>query len=114
MYLQVERSALCLLRLVFLCAEVLRKIVGHNGSLQKPSIYSRRGCKARYSSERFVRRRPKVMFDNSSSWLTSLVVAGLGASVMTSFAVGQGQSPIVALGVTAIAAVSAIAIDGFL
>ena len=54
------------------------------------------------------------MFDNSSSWLTSLVVAGLGASVMTSFAVGQGQSPIVALGVTAIAAVSAIAIDGLL
>ena len=55
-----------------------------------------------------------MMFDNSNNWLTSLVVAGLGASVMTSFAVGQGQSPIVALGVTAIAAVSAIAIDGLL
>ena len=56
----------------------------------------------------------KGMFDNSNNWLTALVVAGLGASVMTSFAVGQGQNPIVALGVTAVAAVSAIAIDGFL
>lgn len=54
------------------------------------------------------------MFDSSSNWLTGLVVAGLGASVMTSFAVGQGQNPIVALGVTAIAAVGAIAIDGLL
>lgn len=54
------------------------------------------------------------MYNNSKDWLNSLVVAGLGAGVMTSFAVGQGQNPIVALGITAIAAVSAIALDGIL
>ncbi|MGB3767223.1 MAG: hypothetical protein WA947_11750 [Phormidesmis sp.] len=55
------------------------------------------------------------MYNNSrKDWLNSLIVAGLGASVMTSFAVGQGQNPILALGVTAIAAVTAITIDGLL
>ena len=54
------------------------------------------------------------MYNDSKNWLNSLVIAGLGASVMTSFAVGQGQNPILALSVTAIAAVSAIAIDGIL
>ena len=52
--------------------------------------------------------------NNSKDWLNSLVVAALGAGVMTSFAVGQGQNPILALGVTAIAAVTAITIDGWL
>lgn len=54
------------------------------------------------------------MYNDSKNWLNSLVVAGLGASVMTSFAVGQGQNPILALGVTVIAAVTAITLDGFL
>ena len=54
------------------------------------------------------------MYNDSKDWLNSLVIAGLGAGVMTSFAVGQGQNPILALGITAIAAVTAITLDGLL
>ncbi len=44
-------------------------------------------------------------------WVGSFVIAGLGAGVITSFAVGQGQNPIVGLGITAIAAIAAVTID---
>ncbi len=53
------------------------------------------------------------MYNNDSprDWLGSLVVAGLGAGIVTSFAVGQGQNPFVGLGITAIAAIAAVTID---
>jgi energy-converting hydrogenase Eha subunit G len=55
------------------------------------------------------------MYKNSQTdWLNSLVIAGLGAGVITSFAVGQGQNPFIALGITAIAAVAAVTIDSLL
>lgn len=47
-------------------------------------------------------------------WLGSLIIAGLGASVITSFSVGQGQNPLVGLGITAIAALAAVTIDTLL
>ncbi|NJM97398.1 MAG: hypothetical protein HC800_09690 [Phormidesmis sp. RL_2_1] len=52
------------------------------------------------------------MYNNSKrDWLGSFVVAALGAGVITSFAVSQGQSPLEGLGITAIAALAAVAID---
>jgi hypothetical protein len=44
-------------------------------------------------------------------WLGSLVIAGLGAGVITSFAVSQGQSPLVAIAVTLLAAAIAVVVD---
>lgn len=45
------------------------------------------------------------MYNNTDKDLVSAgLTAGLGAGVVTSFAVGQGQHPIVAVGITAIAA----------
>ena len=43
--------------------------------------------------------------------LGALVTAGLGAGIVTSFAVGQGQHPLLALAITAIAAVFAVLCD---
>ncbi len=52
------------------------------------------------------------MYNNSQrDWLGSFVVAALGAGVITSFAVSQGQNPLEGLGITAIAAVAAVTID---
>ncbi|MEN9274599.1 MAG: hypothetical protein Q6J44_07240 [Gloeomargarita sp. DG02_4_bins_56] len=44
-------------------------------------------------------------------WPAALVTAGLGAGVATSFAVVQGQNPLVALGITLFAAVMAVVLD---
>jgi hypothetical protein len=52
--------------------------------------------------------------DSPKDWLGSLVVAGLGAGVITSFSVSQGQNPLVGLGITAIAAIAAVTIDTLL
>ncbi|MEQ8539922.1 MAG: hypothetical protein RIB93_21040 [Coleofasciculus sp. D1-CHI-01] len=43
--------------------------------------------------------------------LTALVTAGLGAGIVTSFAVSQGQHPLFALTITGIAALSAVLIE---
>lgn len=43
--------------------------------------------------------------------LTALVTAGLGAGVVTSFAVSQGQNPLLALLITGIAALFAVLFD---
>lgn len=40
-----------------------------------------------------------------------MVTAGIGAGIITSFAVSQGQSPWLALGITAFAAIAAVLID---
>ncbi|MEL6602660.1 MAG: hypothetical protein AAFP20_05470 [Cyanobacteria bacterium J06614_10] len=52
--------------------------------------------------------------DFRKDWLTSLVIAALGAGIITSFAVNQGQNPFTGLGITAIAAIFAVALDNFL
>jgi hypothetical protein len=44
------------------------------------------------------------------STLTQLAVACLGAGVITTFAVAQGQNPITALGITLFSAVAAVAL----
>ncbi len=44
-------------------------------------------------------------------WPAALVTAGLGAGVVTSLAVAQGQHPLVALGITLFAAVMAVVVD---
>lgn len=46
--------------------------------------------------------------------LTAAVTAGLGAGVVTSFAVSQGQNPLVALGITAFSAVAALLCDALM
>jgi len=45
--------------------------------------------------------------------LGSLVTAGLGAGIITSFAVSQGQSPWLAMGITLFAATAAVIFDQF-
>ncbi|MGD1899250.1 MAG: hypothetical protein ACFB16_20160 [Phormidesmis sp.] len=47
-------------------------------------------------------------------WLVSLVIAALGAGVITSFAVNQGQNPFIGLGITAISALFAVTLDSLL
>lgn len=47
---------------------------------------------------------------NQDLWV-ALVTAGLGAGIVTSFAVGQGQHPLLGLGITAIAAMLAVICD---
>ena len=44
-------------------------------------------------------------------WPVAFVTAGLGAGVATSWAVVQGQNPLVALGITLFAAVMALVVD---
>ena len=46
--------------------------------------------------------------------LGSLTIAALGAGVMTTFAVSQGQSPWVAMGITLFAAIAAVVFDRFI
>ncbi|WP_170861412.1 hypothetical protein [Geitlerinema sp. PCC 9228] len=43
--------------------------------------------------------------------LTNVVTASLGAGIVTSFAVAQGQHPLLALGITAFAGVTAVVCD---
>lgn len=54
------------------------------------------------------------MHNLQKDWLGSVVIAALGAGIITTFAVSQGQNPLVGLAITAFAAVSAVAIDHFL
>ncbi len=49
--------------------------------------------------------------DSKGDPVVAVVTAGLGAGVATSFAVAQGQSPFVALGITIFAAVVAFFVD---
>ncbi|MGF1537828.1 MAG: hypothetical protein ACFB4J_15300 [Elainellaceae cyanobacterium] len=52
--------------------------------------------------------------DTQKDWWTAAITAGLGAGVVTTLAVSQGQNPAVALGITAIATAAALAIDHYL
>ncbi|MEB3252147.1 MAG: hypothetical protein VKO01_08425 [Cyanobacteriota bacterium] len=51
------------------------------------------------------------MHNLQKDWISALGIAALGAGVITSFAVSQGQNPLVGLAITAFAAVSAVVID---
>jgi len=51
------------------------------------------------------------MYKTQKDWIGAAVTAGLGAGVITSFAVGQGQSPWLALAITLFAAVAAVLLD---
>ncbi len=54
------------------------------------------------------------MYNNSQKdWLGSAVTAALGAGVVTTFAVAQGQNPFVVIGITLLAAGVAILIDHY-
>lgn len=47
-------------------------------------------------------------------WLTAAVTAALGAGIVTSFAISQGQHPLMALSITAFATAAALVIDHYL
>jgi hypothetical protein len=51
------------------------------------------------------------MHNLQKDWISAVAISALGAGVITSFAVSQGQHPLVGLAITAFAAVSAVAID---
>lgn len=53
------------------------------------------------------------MHNVQKDWLGAFVIAALGAGVITSLAVSQGQNPFVALGITVFAATVAVLIDHF-
>lgn len=50
------------------------------------------------------------MYNNNSDkdWMGAVVTAALGAGIVTSFAVSQGQHPLVALAITAFSAIIAL------
>jgi hypothetical protein len=53
------------------------------------------------------------MYNARKDWVGAAVTAGLGAGVITSFAVAQGQDPLLGLGITVFAALAAVVIDHF-
>jgi len=46
--------------------------------------------------------------NQDKDYFTAALTAGISAGVVTSFAVAQGQHPIIALGITAIATLAAV------
>lgn len=54
------------------------------------------------------------MHNVQKDWIGATVIAALGAGIITSFAVSQGQNPLIGLGITIFAAISAVTIDHFL
>lgn len=46
--------------------------------------------------------------DSQKDWLAAAITAALGAGIVTSFAVSQGQHPILALAITGLATVVAL------
>lgn len=55
------------------------------------------------------------MYDKRSNkdWITAAITAALGAGVVTSFAISQGQHPLLALGITGFAVAAALIVDHF-
>lgn len=53
------------------------------------------------------------MYNARKDWLGALMIAALGAGIITSFAVSQGQNPFIGLGITAFSAVAAVILDHF-
>lgn len=74
------------------------------------------GCSGSLIAPNFLLSLDKVpctrMYEpRKTDWVSSMVTAGLGAGIITSFAVSQGQSPWLGLGITAFAAIAAVLID---
>jgi hypothetical protein len=55
----------------------------------------------------------QAMYDKNSrkDWIGGAIAAALGAGVITTFAIAQGQHPLLALSITAFAIVAALLID---
>ncbi|WP_346293468.1 hypothetical protein [Sphaerothrix gracilis] len=53
------------------------------------------------------------MYESRRDWLTSAAIAALGAGIVTTFAVSQGQNPGVAVAITLFAAGLAVVFDRF-
>ena len=51
------------------------------------------------------------MYNAQKDWLGAFAMAAVGAGVITSFAVSQGQNPFVGLGITAFASIAAVLFD---
>ncbi|MBD1911126.1 MULTISPECIES: hypothetical protein [unclassified Leptolyngbya] len=54
------------------------------------------------------------MYKNTrKDWVSAALTASLGAGIATTFAVSQGQNPLIAIGITAFATVAALVIDHY-
>ena len=53
------------------------------------------------------------MEESKKDWLSALLTASLGAGIITSFAVSQGQNPLIGIGITAFAATAAVILDRY-
>jgi len=54
------------------------------------------------------------MYNNSKKdWLSATITAALGAGIVTTFAISQGQHPIMALSITGLAVAAALIIDHY-
>lgn len=56
------------------------------------------------------------MYDKKpkKDWLTAAVTAALGAGVVTTFAISQGQHPLLAIGITGFATVAALLVEQYI
>ncbi|HEY9619197.1 MAG TPA: hypothetical protein V6C78_02455 [Crinalium sp.] len=55
------------------------------------------------------------MYDNKpkKDWLSAAITAALGAGIVTSFAISQGQHPLLAIGITVFAVIAALIVDHY-
>jgi hypothetical protein len=55
------------------------------------------------------------MFNQNSKkdWVSAAITASLGAGAVTTFAISQGQHPLLALGITGFAVAAALVIDHY-
>jgi hypothetical protein len=56
------------------------------------------------------------MYDKNSKkdWLGSAITAALGAGIVTTFAISQGQHPLMAFGITGFAVAATLLFDHFM
>ncbi len=68
------------------------------------------GCKTVTHSLNNLTYKPRTMYNKNSNGdlLAAAVTAALGAGIVTSFAVSQGQNPLVALAITGFSALVAL------
>lgn len=52
--------------------------------------------------------------DSKKDWVTSAITAALGAGVVTTFAISQGQHPLMAFGITGFAVAATLLLDRYL
>ncbi|NJL89325.1 MAG: hypothetical protein HC916_05615 [Coleofasciculaceae cyanobacterium SM2_1_6] len=50
--------------------------------------------------------------NSQKDWIAATITAALGAGIVTSFAVSQGQHPLLALGITGLATIAALLFCG--